>query len=73
MFNQLFLTQNLQISIVFLSVKSISMKIKEWTILYFMKIFNEGYTVFIVTVYLQTGEFDILTTSSLGENSGCLT
>ena len=30
MFNQLILTQNLQISIVFFSVKSISMKIKEW-------------------------------------------
>ena len=30
MFNQLFLTQNLQISIVFLSVKLFSIKIKEW-------------------------------------------
>ena len=30
MFNQLLLTQNVQISIVFLSVKSIIMKIKEW-------------------------------------------
>ena len=29
-FNQLLLTQNVQISIVFLSVKSIIMKIKEW-------------------------------------------